>query len=464
MYELDQDYIDQLENLAGEIQDSEELKTYLETEEEEDFNHLKELCEPKIAALHEEIALNNPLQLISFELVLLDESFEGLFLPKILGYSVLRGEIDRFYRYVRPQEHFKEILMTICNSANFEILKKRIGQSIQIGFALSSDIWVTNLINSVSNKRIRYFLQSQKLEKYRHDPDRATGYERYKKQFKNENYQTAEFPHTTSELKILFSPLKHFLIHRVNLHVDNASIIGDIKQFLENSEFKGTPEYWQIISLYANFFDLEEADKTNLAEHFNNTRREMPGFAAEYLDFLLELLRSQEMKWTADADRRVSALLDRSIEDELTAYYDLMDIVHNQGYTSQEAQEAVKVFCNQREGLSIANECVRQTIYHYFAGFVNNIEVDSYTDFFEITKLFATYMSIFANQRFNQNLEKISMVYLQKLREHYTDKRGKDYQDIKKFVATAFVDFGFFTEKEVVEMFKSKRKKKTAEA
>ena len=42
----------------------------------------------------------------------------------------------------------------------------------------------------------------------------------------------------------------------------------------------------------------------------------------------------------------------------------------------------------------------------------------------------------------------------------YTDKRGKDYQDIKKFVRTNFVDFGFLTEKQVVDLFKTKRKKK----
>ena len=47
-----------------------------------------------------------------------------------------------------------------------------------------------------------------------------------------------------------------------------------------------------------------------------------------------------------------------------------------------------------------------------------------------------------------------------KLLKKYTDKRGKDYQDIKKFVSTAFQDFGFLKEKEVVEMFKTRRKRK----
>lgn len=463
MYELDQQYIDRLENLAAEIQEAEELQQYLESEEEEDFNRLKEQFEPRIAALHEAVALEHPLQLVSFELVLLDEAFEGLFLPKILGYSVLRGEIDDNYHYVRPQEHFKEVLMTICNSANFEILKKRIGQSIQIGFALSSDIWATNLINSVTNKRIRYFLQSQKLDKYRRDNERAIGYERYKKQFKSENYQTAEFPLNPMDLKIYFSPLKHFLIHRINLKADNSSIIGHIRDFVENPDFQGSIEHLEIMSLYANFFDLAEADQQHLAKYFNETRQKMPDFANQYLKFLLEILRSEEMHWTPESDHRISAILDKNISDELTAYYQLMEVIHHQGYTTQEAQEAAKIFCNQREGLSTANECVRYTVYHYFAEFVNHLEDDAYADFFEICKLYPIYMGIFSNQRFNQNLEKISMNYLQKLLQKYLDKRGKDYQDIKKFVATSFVEFGFLTEKEVVELFKTKRKKKAAE-
>ena len=40
----------------------------------------------------------------------------------------------------------KDVLRGICESSNFEVIKQRIGQTLQIGFALSSDIWVTNLL------------------------------------------------------------------------------------------------------------------------------------------------------------------------------------------------------------------------------------------------------------------------------------------------------------------------------
>ncbi len=460
MYELDPKYIDRLEEIAAEIQDSEELEKYLETEEDEDYLLLKEMYEPKLTEVHEEVAKVDPLQLIPLELILLDPAFEGLFLPKILGYSVLRGEYNEDYKYVRPQEHFKEVLLAICNSANFEILKKRIGQSIQIGFALSSDIWITNLINSIANKRVRYYLQAQKLERYRQVKERQIGYARYKQQFKNDLYHTAEFPTSKVELSVEYSSLKHFLIHRINLNLDNTSIMEPLKEFIANDEFKGTPEHLHITSLYAKYFELSKEDEAHVKKHFNDTRKKMPDFEEHYFEFHLENLEGTEILWTPEVDKRISAILDRKQKDDLTAYYDLMNLVHEKGYVTAEVQEAVKDFYEKNEGLSTINECVRYTIFHYFNKLISNIEVDAYTDYFEITKRFPAYMDIFMNQKFNQNLEKASKNYLKKLLKHYTDKRGRDYQDIKKFVMATFVDFGFMTEKEVVETFKTRRKKK----
>jgi hypothetical protein len=56
------------------------------------------------------------------------------------------------------------------------------------------------------------------------------------------------------------------------------------------------------------------------------------------------------------------------------------------------------------------------------------------------------------------------MAYVKKLLKKFTDKRGKDYQDVKKFVSTAFIDFKFLKPKEIVELFKTRRKRKKEEA
>ena len=55
------------------------------------------------------------------------------------------------------------------------------------------------------------------------------------------------------------------------------------------------------------------------------------------------------------------------------------------------------------------------------------------------------------------------MKYVNRLLHLFIDKRAKDYQDVKKFVATQFVEFGFLQDKEVVEMFKSRRKRRKSD-
>ncbi|MCB0548622.1 MAG: hypothetical protein KDD19_13665 [Phaeodactylibacter sp.] len=460
MQELDIKYIKKLEEIANDIQESEELQQYLDEEEEEYYTQLKEQFEPRIAALYDEVAEKDPLQVISMETVLLEPEFEGMYLPKILGYSVLRGEVDKQYKYTRPQDHFKAVLLAICHSSNFDILRKRIGQSIQMGFAMSSDIWVTNLINSIDNKRVRYFLQSQKLDRYRTPEERKAGYERYQRQFVNDHFHTAEFPETLSDLKVLYSPLKSFIIHRVRRHSDNTNIIPELRALVANKEFKGNREHMEIMVLFAAYFDLDDKARKELAKHFNDVRTTMPEFIDQYLEYMLLLHNRTDIDLDPRADQRLSAVIDKSIEDDLKYYYELMDIVHSKGYMNEEAQDAIKTFYVRYEGLSTINECVRQTIYNYFARLIDNLEVEDYADYFEISKLFPVYMSIFANQHFNQQLKELSLRYVKKLLKRYTDKRGKDYQDIKKFVSTAFQDFGFLKEKEIIEMFKTRRKRK----
>ena len=45
---------------------------------------------------------------------------------------------------------------------------------------------------------------------------------------------------------------------------------------------------------------------------------------------------------------------------------------------------------------------------------------------------------------------------------YVTGEGSKDYQDIKKFVSAVFLDMGFMKEKEIKELFKTKRKRAVA--
>ena len=456
---LDPHYKNQLEQIATQIQASEFLKTYLEEEEEEDYIKLRTEFEPSIGALHQVVAEHHPLQLVSFEEELLDEKFEGLFLPRILGYAVLRGEVDDLYRYVRPQPHFKKILLSVCNSSNFDTIKKRMGQTIQTGFALSSDIWITSLINEITNKRIRYFLQGLKDSRFQITKERQILYTRYFRQFKNENYQSAVFPTTLSELKVEFSSLKLFLIHRIMSGLTNASVAPEIVTFLNNKDFKDTDEYIEMLAIYGSFMNIEEGNQKHFANALNNARKNITQFDEKWMQHLLFLYQSR-LPLNAAADLRIYESLDKDIEDQLTELYKLTNTIHTKGYEDEAAIEAVKVSYAQHEGVSTFNTVVRKTIFSYIDQMMASLDTSEYAKWIDLSKIFPVYMDIFGNQQFNQDIKDLCMAYVKKLLKVYVDKRGRDYQDIKKFVTRTFKDLGFLKDKQIVELFKSKRKKR----
>ncbi len=460
MYELNEQHLGRLEELAAEIQESEVLQQYLEEEEEEYFNQLKDLFEPRIQEVYEQVAADWPLQLIHLELVLLDENFEGLFTPKILGYAVLRGQIDDMYTYLLPQEHFKAILLAICESPNFDILRHRIGQTVQVGFALSSDIWVTNLINSIDNKRIRHFLQSLKKEELRDLSERKKLYRRYARQFRNDNFMSASYPEEAADLALGFPPLKRFLLYRISRDMNNSSLLEPTRAMLQNKAFAQTPQILQTLVLHAAFLEEDEKERKKLQKIWTDLRDNLPEFEELFFQFLLELHHHDDIRLDPEADLRLAGIVDRKAKDETAQFFDLIEEVHAKGIEDVGVQEAVKAFSSKREGLSLVNEVLRQTIYKYFERYMQTLDAEDYAPFYEIVRLYPVYVQIFANEHFNQELKELSMDYVRKLLKRYTDKRGKDYQDIKKFVSTTFQDLNFLTEKETVELFKTRRKKK----
>ncbi len=459
MQDLADKYYERLQEIAGAIQNSEILAQYLEEEEDELYQELRTQIEPYISELHHEVAAEAPLQLVTFEKFLINPLFEGMYLPRVMGYAVLRGEINANYKYIRPNDHFKDILLAICQSVHFEQLKKRIGQTISVGFALSSDIWITNLLGLIENKRIRSFLQSQNLPNS-HDLKFRTGiYTRYANQFKKEMYYSADFPTSLGEMIANFSALRLFLLKRFEHGTDNSSLQPKIKAFLDNPAFFGTKEYLEMLCIYGNFMEIDRAEKGDFVAHFVRERKSFREFDEKYLRFLLSLYAGN-LRMSATEDERMSALVDKSVPDKITDYYQIADKIHSLGYTHPETVDAVTEFYNGHEGLSVENECVRQVILNYFTRLINGLSEANYAEYFELTKVFSLYMKIFSNQQFNQAFEKNSMVYIKKLLKKFIDKRGRDYQDIKRFVATQFVEFAFLDKEEVVELFKTRRKRR----
>jgi hypothetical protein len=140
-----------------------------------------------------------------------------------------------------------------------------------------------------------------------------------------------------------------------------------------------------------------------------------------------------------------------------------MNAVHGKGFVHEDSIEAVQTYYGQHEGLSLNNKCLRAGLLNYFTQVMENLPPASYLDYFEMNKTFIQYINIFGNQKFNQAVKDLSLLFVKKLLKSFVDKRGRDYQDIKKFVKATFLDLGFMKDKELVELFKTKRKKKPVE-
>lgn len=457
MEALAANYKSHLDQLKSALQDSELLANYLETEDEAIYKELTEAFEPHIAELYNLVADKNPLNIIALEKELLDPGFEGLFLPKILAYSVMRGEIDNQIRYIRPQNHFKEILTAISESANFDLIKQRIGQTTQLGFAASSDIWISNFLEKLSNKKVKSFLSAQHLEKYRDLTQKKALYNSYTKQLSEQNFLTADFPTTVPELKIYGSSLIKFLKYRANRRFNNESVISHLDTLVNNKALQNDADFLPIMMIIGMFFDINDNTKKTISTIFDDLRTNLSEFETKYFQTLLNLYDG-ELEITSDVDKRMSQIISRSIKDGISNYYNLIDVVHTKGYVHEDTIKAVKEFYDQHKGTSLENECLRDCVFGYCNSFLSNLDTDSYAEYFEINKVFIQYIQTFYNQRFNQKIKDLSLTYINKLIAEYTDKRGKDYQDIKKFVTHTFLDLNFKSEKELVELFKSKRK------
>ena len=458
MIDLEKKYSDKLKAIESEIQNSDLLAKYLDEEDEEFYNQLKEAFEPQIDELHNEVAQNDPLQLVSLEEHICDPMLEGLFLPRVLGYSVLRGALNDQFKYIRPQEHFKMILLAICNSSNFELLSQRIGQTVEIGFALSSDIWITNLIAEISNKHVKTFLHDLKLVKYRDIRSRHLGYQRYSRQFVKFNYLTAEKPTSSALLKIDIQSILNFLNYRASLGSDAGKSVYDyISEILSDATLGNHEEHLEVVVLIASYFDLKDEEKALAAERLD-AYVDM-GEEEEMLFMAVKKMQTGQLGLKEAAYRRLGEIIGRTSSVELKEFLGCVTQIDGIGYINSDAIEIARNYYNKNKGLSKQNACMRNNIGYKFKRFIAALSPQDFQEYFELNKTFTVYMNIFSNEKFNQGIKEICMKYVRTLLRTYTEKRSKDYQDIKKFVQATFVDLGFLNEKEIKELFKTKRVK-----
>lgn len=457
MEALDKIYKEKLDEIKTLIQESELLETYLDSEEEDDFKAMQEAFEPVIEDLHNEIATSNPMQLIDFEKHLLVDELEGLFLPRILGYSVLRGDVDDKCKYKFAQDHFRDIIVYISNSPNFDFIRTRIGQTVEVGFALSTGIWVSDLMDSIVNKEVKKFLKSHIITDYMDLDKRLAAYNAYKRQFGKFNFLVSEFPDNLIDLTKHGSTLRKFLLYRTTQQFDNSTLLPYIHKFLKKKEFLTEPEFIQICMVLGMYFELDDPSQKELVRIFNALRKEHEGFENEFFTYYLAFVDDKSQHAT-DAVYNLSRFVAKGQDDELSRFFILMAEVYEKGYVHEDSVNAIRVYYSQRMGLSNQNRCLRHALINRFAFVINGLDAEAYPEYFELFKSFSLYMDIFANEKFNQNIKYLSLTYVKKLLKYFTDKRGKDYQDIKKFVTSTFLEFRFFDEKELADLFKSRRR------
>ncbi|MEO5583707.1 MAG: hypothetical protein ABIR66_13535, partial [Saprospiraceae bacterium] len=194
MEKLDDKYVEALDDIKARIQSSDTLQSLLEEESELGFQALREEFEPEIHAAYTEIGTLKPLQLLDLEQRLFNEEFEGVYLPKLLGYAVLRGDVNELVKYRRPQDQFALAVKALANCNNFELLKNKTGQTLQIGFSLSSDIWVSNLVDHIENKRSKSYFEGIRAQRISDPLERKSAFSKYARQFEGAPYHSAEFP------------------------------------------------------------------------------------------------------------------------------------------------------------------------------------------------------------------------------------------------------------------------------
>ena len=171
-----------------------------------------------------------------------------------------------------------------------------------------------------------------------------------------------------------------------------------------------------------------------------------------------------EIKVGVDSFVRLFELLPDKPKDDFYMFYYLQNVIKEHGLGSEVTIEEIRTVYNKHEGLSDFNEALRLVIYKYFAEELGNIDAEDYPAYFELNKLMTIYINMFDNQQFNQEIKHASVKLIKKFLKVYTYKRGKDYQDIKKFVVSQFQDLGFMTEKEVLEIFKTRKRRRSSTA
>lgn len=452
-------YSKRLDAVKKFLSDSAEYQAYLESEEREEYKAVADKVEPYLQSLYNEIAEKNPMEIIEFEEILTDEALEGIFVDKLMYFTILRASVDENYRFERSQERLEELILFAAQSSSFEAMQRSLLLPVRLAFSLSSGIWGNKVIGKIKNKSAREFFQRQFGEATRDDHARAVQYRSLKKRFKEIKYQSASVPTDNINWKTEFADFRNFLVDRIGAGHDNTTVKASLYEFLENDAFKGTDEQIELLCIFIHFIELDDEDFDKVETVLNELRKG-EGFDESYFGILLKVMK---MDMPIDLDRIgiINDLLDTDHKDSLLGFYELLTNFSVKDFMDEEIVESVEIFSGRHRELSPIMTCFKHLLIRIIDAEVVKHLNDDYTQLFQSMHIYDGLAEAFLEKSYRQDIKEILVEYMKSLM-FYFEKGSTEYKAIKAMVMDAPVKNNFVTTKEVRALYRAQLKAEKA--
>ena len=355
---LEEQYVAELNELKVAIQNSEELQALLDSEENDDFTKLRGAFEPQIHALYEKVSDVAPLQIFALEKALLDVDFEGVYLGKILNYTLLRASVNGDYKANLPNDTLEEAILAFAGSVNFDFLKKVSKQALQVAFAVASDVWITSLLQGIGNRKIVEYLQGLKPYKREFLKQRTSMYVSLRKQFSDTVLYTFAVPKDLPTFRQYVPEIVFNLEKRISLDASVASFSGVLSDLLSKPEFLKSANFGDLLLSAGLFVEFTEGEKEAFASNVK-TLFSTPANVTTFIAALNDKLKTKKYVGAAQV-ARLTELLTGSAEN-LDIVFQGVNQVYQEGLQS-EISESIVELAKSFPDLSIEAKTIRTAV------------------------------------------------------------------------------------------------------
>ncbi len=451
---LDSEFITKFEAIKSFMMGHETYQNYIDQIDQESFDAMKATLDPYLMALFNDVAGKAPLQLIALEDLIMDEELEGLFLPEILTFNVLRASVNDKSKFTRTPDRLERIIRFICISPGFDFIKNTIRLPLRLSLVMSSSIWGHKLAESIQARRSREYILQQLQEARRDEHASALQYKRLRDTYRHIAYQSAPVPVPGSTWKIQYIDFRKFIIDRINHSQDNAALKPSIYEMLNEEYFSGSEEIIELLILLAHFFELEDDDFEAVEELFARFRANHSSFNEVYFDILRSLLLKDELTFSTSNAAIISDLLESTKGgDDLTEFYHLMTACDESELLTEDFVAKVELFSSQHRELVPVTSCLKIILLQIIDHEISEILGSDYTTLPDRIYLYDRIAEAFLEASYRESVAEVIVGHLKVLMFYY-DKSEPEFKEIKKMVGGTPVDYGFITMKEIRSLYR----------